>query len=85
VSARFPVDDLDEIVGVSIEDDEVDSVGGLMAKYLGKVPIPGSRVEVGGLMFTAEETKGRRKRVGTVLIAPSARVGEQGHVLDSRT
>jgi CBS domain containing-hemolysin-like protein len=73
VSARFPVDDLDEIVGVSIEDDEVDSVGGLMAKYLGKVPIPGSRVEVGGLMFTAEETKGRRKRVGTVLIAPSAR------------
>ena len=42
VSSRFPVDDLDEILGVDIEDDEVDSVGGLMAKYLGKVPIPGS-------------------------------------------
>jgi CBS domain containing-hemolysin-like protein len=70
VSARFPVDDLDEIVGVSIEDDEVDSVGGLMAKYLGKVPIPGSTVEVAGLRFTAEEAKGRRNRVGTVLIAP---------------
>ncbi len=68
VSARFPVDDLDEIVGVEIEDDEVDSVGGLMAKYLGKVPIPGSAVEVGGLLFTAEEAKGRRNRVGTVLI-----------------
>jgi CBS domain containing-hemolysin-like protein len=70
VSARFPVDDLDEIVGVTIEEDDVDSVGGLMAKHLGKVPIPGSRVEVEGLLFVAEEAKGRRKRVGTVLISP---------------
>ena len=69
VPARFPVDDLDEIVGVSIDDDEVDSVGGLMAKYLGKVPIPGSTVEVSGLRFTAEEAKGRRNRIGSVLIA----------------
>ena len=69
VSARFPVDDLDEILGVAIDDDEVDSVGGLMAKYLGKVPIPGSTVEVQGLLFTAEEAKGRRNKVGTVLIA----------------
>ncbi len=73
VPARFPVDDLDEILGVSIEDDEVDSVGGLMAKYLGKVPIPGSSVEVAGLVFTAEGAKGRRNRVGTVLITPVVR------------
>jgi CBS domain containing-hemolysin-like protein len=72
VPARFPVDDLDEVVGVSIDDDEVDSVGGLMAKHLGKVPIPGSTVEVAGLLFTAEEAKGRRNRVGTVLITPVA-------------
>jgi CBS domain containing-hemolysin-like protein len=68
ISARFPVDDLDEIVGVQIEDDEVDSVGGLMAKHLGKVPIPGSTVEVEGLRFVAEEVKGRRKKLGTVLV-----------------
>ena len=73
VPSRFPVDDLDEILGVSIDDDEVDSVGGLMAKYLGKVPIPGSTVEVAGLLFMAEEAKGRWNRVGTVLIAPVAR------------
>jgi CBS domain containing-hemolysin-like protein len=73
VPSRFPVDDLVEILGVDIDDDEVDSVGGLMAKYLGKVPIPGSTVEVEGLLFTAEEAKGRRNRVGTVLIAPVAR------------
>ena len=79
VSARFPVDDLDEIVGVEIDDDEVDSVGGLMAKHLGKVPIPGSSVEVEGLLFVAEEAKGRRKKVGTVLIS---RVGVPGLTQD---
>ncbi|RYE80802.1 MAG: HlyC/CorC family transporter [Myxococcales bacterium] len=70
VSSRFAVDDLGEAVGVEIEDDEVDSVGGLMAKHLGKVPIPGSVVEVGGLIFTAEEAAGRRKKIGTVRIMP---------------
>ncbi len=70
VSARFPVDDLDDILGGSFEDDEVDSVGGLMAKHLGKVPIPGSSVEVAGWLFQAEEAKGRRNRIGTVVITP---------------
>ncbi|HEY0904282.1 MAG TPA: hemolysin family protein [Marmoricola sp.] len=70
VSSRYPVDDLVEAVGVEIEDDEIDSVGGLMAKHLGKVPIPGSSVEVNGLLLTAEEAKGRRNRIGTVLITP---------------
>ncbi len=70
VSARYPVDDLDEILGGSFEDDEVESVGGLMAKHLGKVPIPGSTVEVEGWTFLAEEVKGRRNRIGTVLISP---------------
>jgi len=70
VPARYLVDDLDELIGVEIEDDEIDSVGGLLAKHLGKVPIPGSSVEVAGLRFTAEEAKGRRNRIGTVLITP---------------
>jgi len=56
-----------------VEDWSFDSVGGLLAKYLGKVPIPGSSVEVKGLRLMAEEAKGRRNRVGTVLIAPVTR------------
>ena len=72
VPARFPVDDLDEITGIEVEDDEVDSVVGLMAKHLGRVPIPGSRVVVEGLTLVAEEAKGRRNRIGTVLITPVA-------------
>ena len=68
VPARFQVDDLDELVGVDVEEEDVDSVRGLMAKHLGLVPIPGSIVEAHGLRFTAEETAGRRNRIGTVLI-----------------
>ncbi len=68
VSSRYPVDDLDEICGVAIDDDDVDTVGGLMGKYLGRVPIPGSVVEAHGLRFEAESPSGRRNRIGTVLI-----------------
>jgi CBS domain containing-hemolysin-like protein len=68
VSSRYPVDDIEDILGIEVEDEEVDSVGGLMAKHLGKVPIPGSAVEVDGLRFEAESTAGRRNRIGTVLI-----------------
>jgi CBS domain containing-hemolysin-like protein len=69
VSSRYPVDDLEEICGVAIEDDDVDTVGGLMAKHLGRVPIAGSVVEVHGLRFEAETGAGRRNRIGTVLIS----------------
>ncbi len=68
VSSRFSIGDLDDLFGVDIEDEDVDSVGGLLAKHLGKVPIPGSLVEVEGLRFEAEEAIGRRNKVGTVLI-----------------
>lgn len=69
VSARFDVDDLEELFGVPIEDDDVDSVGGLMAKHLGKVPIPGSVVEVDGLRLEAQTPAGRRNRIGRVLVS----------------
>ena len=69
VSSRFPVDDLDEVVGVMVDDDDVDSVGGLMAKLLGRVPIPGASVETHGLRLTAEAAAGRRNRVETVLVS----------------
>jgi len=69
VSVRFDVDDLDELFGIPITDDDVDSVGGLMAKHLGKVPIPGSVVEVDGLRLEAQAPSGRRNRIGRVLIS----------------
>ena len=68
VSSRYPIDDLDELFGFDVEEEDVDSVGGLMAKHLGVVPIPGSSVEAHGLRFVAEDTAGRRNKIGTVLI-----------------
>jgi CBS domain containing-hemolysin-like protein len=68
VSARLHVDELAERFDVDLEDDDVDTVGGLLAKHLGRVPIPGAQVSVGGLEFTAEETQGRRNRLGTVVV-----------------
>lgn len=68
VSSRYPVDDLDELFGFDVEEEDVDSVGGLMAKHLGLVPIPGSQVVAHGLRFTAEDTAGRRNKIGTVRI-----------------
>jgi len=68
VSSRYPIDDLDELFGFDVDEEDVDSVGGLMAKHLGRVPIPGSWVEAHGLRFEAEETAGRRNKIGTVLI-----------------
>jgi len=68
VSSRYPIDDLDELFGFDVDDEDVDSVGGLMAKYLGRVPIAGSHVEAHGLRFEAEGLSGRRNRIGTVLI-----------------
>ncbi len=67
LSARLPIDEMAELFGVEIEEDEVDSVGGLLAKVIGKVPIPGTTATVGGLVLTAERTEGRRNRITTVL------------------
>jgi CBS domain containing-hemolysin-like protein len=69
VSSRFPIDDLDEIFGIDVEDEDVDSVLGLMAKHLGRVPIPGSHVEAQGLRFVAEAASGRRNKIESVLVS----------------
>ena len=74
VSSRYPIDDLDELFGFDVEEEDIDSVGGLMAKHLGLVPIPGSSVQAHGLRFEAEETAGRRNKIGTVVIS---RVAQQ--------
>jgi len=68
VSARMHVDDLGELFGLELFDEDIDTVGGLMAKHLGRVPIPGAQVEVSGLALTAEGPAGRRNRIATVQV-----------------
>ena len=66
ISARLPVDRLGEIFGIELEDDEVDSVGGLVAKHLGKLAESGDAVVVSGIELTALETERKRQRLVTV-------------------
>jgi len=78
VSSRFPVDDLQEVCGVRIDDDDVDTVGGLMAKHLGRVPIAAPGVKAHGLRFEAEAASGRRNKIDTVLIGRVPASGSEG-------
>lgn len=66
VSARLPVDRLGELFGIELEDDEVDSVGGLVAKELGRLADEGDTVTVAGIELTALETERRRQRLVSV-------------------
>lgn len=70
VSARLSVEDLGELYGLEIEDEDVDTVGGLLAHELGRVPLPGSKVVAHGLVLRGEggaDARGR-VRVNTVVV-----------------
>jgi CBS domain containing-hemolysin-like protein len=68
VTARLTVEDLEELYDVELPHEDVETVGGLLAMALGRVPIPGATAELGGLVLVAESAKGRRNRIGTVLV-----------------
>jgi CBS domain containing-hemolysin-like protein len=73
VSARLPIEDVGELYGVEFDDDlDVDTVGGLLALELGRVPLPGAEVVSHGLRLHAEGGRDHRGRVrvGTVLLSP---------------
>jgi CBS domain containing-hemolysin-like protein len=81
VSARLPIEDVGELYGVEFDDDlDVDTVGGLLALELGRVPLPGAEVVSHGLRLHAEGGRDHRGRVriGTVLLSPAETNGEAG-------
>jgi CBS domain containing-hemolysin-like protein len=69
VPARLPVDELGELFDLRLEDDDVDTAGGLLAKAIGKVPLVGSTADVGGLHLVGERVQGRRKQLATLLVS----------------
>jgi CBS domain containing-hemolysin-like protein len=68
VPATMDIDDLADLFDVDIEEEEVDTVGGLIGKSIGRVPIVGSRCEIAGLALTAERMAGRRHRIASVIV-----------------
>lgn len=80
VSSRLDLGDLGELYGIELDDQDVETVGGLLAKALGRVPIAGAEAEVevsggelvdpplAGLRLTAESPTGRRNRIDRVRV-----------------
>ncbi len=69
IDGRADVDDLAELFDVTLgleDEDEYDTLGGLIYHRIGGVPKPGDQVQVDGLTLTVETTDGRR--VGKVLV-----------------
>lgn len=68
VAARYSLFDLGELFEIELEDEDVDSVGGLLAKELGRLPVRGDEIVYSGLRFKADRIEGRRKRLVSVLV-----------------
>jgi len=69
VMSRMNIDDFAELIAIEVDSEEegVDTVLGLVAKRLGRVPIPGAQIIEDGWQLTAERGAGRRNRIATVL------------------
>jgi putative hemolysin len=60
VSARLPLDEFNERLGVSIPRQGADTIGGQVFHLFGKLPKRGESVRAHGLTFTIEHIKGTR-------------------------
>ena len=72
MSARLGLDEVGDLFGIELEDDDVDSVGGLLGKALGRVPQPGATAEYAGLVMTGGASRGRGRGLATVFVERSA-------------
>lgn len=80
VASKLNIEDFANELKIEIAEEEiedVDSVGGLVAKALGKVPIPGSTITISGIKLTAERPVGRRHRIATFLVERVVEAGEE--------
>jgi len=68
VPARLSLDDLSDLFHREVDDPDVDTIAGLLAKTLGKVPIAGAHVVTQGVEIVADEFAGRRKQLSAVIV-----------------
>ncbi|WP_347041465.1 hemolysin family protein [Brachybacterium nesterenkovii] len=83
VPARETVTAAGELFDLDIEDEDVDTVGGLLAKTLGRVPVIGAEGDAHGLHLEAERTSGRRKRLSSVLVSRTPRGDEDDEATEN--
>jgi len=68
IQARMSVDDFAEYFDLTIEEDDVDTVGGLLTKLVGRVAIAGASADLADLRMTAERMAGRRHQLATLVV-----------------
>ena len=68
VNASFSLFELGEQLEIELEDEDVDSVGGLLTKELGRLPKVGDTVQLRSIDLTADRVEGRGKRLITVVV-----------------
>ena len=83
VSSRLPLFELGELFELDLEDEDVDSVGGLLTKELGKLPKRGDSVIISGLRLTADRIEARRKHLVTVLVSKDSNLADSLSAFDS--
>ena len=77
--ANLHMEDLADELKIKIDEAEfegIDSIGGLMAQKLGRVPIAGSTINLHGFSITSERPVGRRRRISSVIIERLEAKGE---------
>ena len=74
--ARTPIAELEDIFEIDLDEDDVDTVYGLLTKLLGRVPIVGSSAVTRGLRLTAVDSAGRRKKASTIVVEPESDVDQ---------
>ncbi|MEX0151490.1 hemolysin family protein [Microbacterium sp. LMI1-1-1.1] len=68
VSARLGLDEVGDLFGLELDDEDVDSIGGLLGKALGRIPQPGATAEHSGLVMTGGASRGRNRGIATVFV-----------------
>jgi CBS domain containing-hemolysin-like protein len=76
VNARYSLEELGELYDIELDDEDVDSVGGLIAKELGRLAVNGDKVTYSGLILTVHRIEQRRKRILSVLVEPTSELSD---------
>lgn len=67
IPARMPLSDLEELFDIDIDEDDVDTAGGLLAKALGKVPLLGDQADAWGINLRCDAVDGRRRQASAIV------------------
>ncbi|MEY4989698.1 MAG: hypothetical protein RI933_1331 [Actinomycetota bacterium] len=84
VNAKCSLFDLGEELGLELEDEDVDTVGGLLTKQLGRLPNLKDEVTVSGLRMKVEKIEGRRKRLVSIIVEKTQEYDDMTQALSAK-